>query len=52
MFRLYICSHHQAGYSTLNKKTIKNTIELLSIGAPLGNLEEVPFAGDFERHYV
>jgi len=23
MFRLYICSHHQAEYSTLNKKSIK-----------------------------
>ena len=23
MFRLYICNHHQARYSTLNKKTTK-----------------------------
>jgi hypothetical protein len=29
MFRLYICSHHQAGYRTLNKKTTKiNTLNL------------------------
>jgi hypothetical protein len=28
MFCLYICSHHQAGYKTLNKRTIKyNTIK-------------------------
>jgi len=50
MFRLYIFSHHQTGYSTLNKKNYKNTIELFSIGYPLGNVEEVPFAGGFERH--
>jgi len=23
MYRLYKCSHHQAGYKTLNKNTIK-----------------------------
>ena len=29
MFRLYICSHHQAEYQILNKKTLKyNTILL------------------------
>jgi len=29
MLQLYICSHHQAGYGSLNKRTIKyNTIKL------------------------
>jgi len=29
MLQLYICTHHQAGYRTLNKRTIKyNTIKL------------------------
>lgn len=46
MFWLYICSHHQAGYSTLNKK-LKNKIEQKLCGQYLVYISILEKNGDF-----